>query len=213
MKRRSYIRDVICVDRRCGLTRWLTEISQHASKRILTAALNTACSTWHCAYNLIWSPKPNGSSLFKFRDVWQNLILFFLWCPVLSLYKRDFLIHFPSYQVLATFQLHACLSNLQATVLLSRELWEPEKKQKKTTVAINCPSAPSQIKNIRRHHPNIFPLPWMHSTFLCHTTTVREREWEGAVRGAEMRAQHVVWCVTMATAVSIPKITIYTHTQ
>lgn len=36
---------------------------------------------------------------------------------------------------------------------------------------------------------------------------------EGAVRGAEMRAQHVVPCVTMATAVSMPKITIYTYTH
>ncbi|KAK2883249.1 hypothetical protein Q8A73_022182 [Channa argus] len=30
--------------------------------------------------------------------------------------KRNFLIHFPSYHILATFQLRACLCNLQATL-------------------------------------------------------------------------------------------------
>lgn len=40
----------------------------------------------------------------------------------------------------------------------------------------------------------------------------RERESERAVSGTEMRAQHVAWCVTMATAVCIPKITTHTHT-
>lgn len=38
-----------------------------------------------------------------------------------------------------------------------------------------------------------------------------EGEGERAVRGAEMRVQHAAWCVTMATAVSLPKITMHTH--
>lgn len=45
----------------------------------------------------------------------------------------------------------------------------------------------------------------------------REDGWnterERAVRGTEMRAQHVAWCVTMATAVCLPKITIHTRTH
>lgn len=47
---------------------------------------------------------------------------------------------------------------------------------------------------------------------VCGWEREREIEMERAVRGAEMRAQHVAWCVTMATAVCIPKITIHTHT-
>lgn len=39
----------------------------------------------------------------------------------------------------------------------------------------------------------------------------RESERKRAVRGAEMRVQHTAWCVTMATAVSLPKITMHTH--
>lgn len=39
----------------------------------------------------------------------------------------------------------------------------------------------------------------------------RESVVRGAVRGAEMRARHTAWCVTMATTVCIPKITTHTY--
>lgn len=114
--------------------------------------------------------------------------------------------------------LQACLSNLQATLLLSSELWGTGN----TTVAIKYLSL--QLGNASADFMKTFSTLDLSDgshgcTVVCGWEREKERwnetegEREGAVHGTEMRAQHVVLCVTMATAVCIPKITIHTHSN
>lgn len=50
--------------------------------------------------------------------------------------------------------------------------------------------------------------------FNCGTILHLDERWEIELSMVlKMRAQHVAWCVTMVTAVCIPKITVHTHTN